>query len=129
MTAPGDPAPAAETVRDYYEAIRRGEPLYPYFLEDESVAKFGIGESLFGYDAVAEGLREQTRITEDWTVGSERLTVGRAGDHAWFSDLVELAWTERGERRSHDTRWSGSLRRRDEEWLFVELHVSVGVDP
>jgi hypothetical protein len=125
MTADEDPAPVADAVRDYYEALRRGEPLYPYFLEAGSVAKFGVSESLLGYDEVAEGLREQTRVTDGWTVDSRRLTAGRAGSQGWFSDRVALAWNEGDERRSHDTRWSGSLRRRDGEWVFAELHVSV----
>jgi hypothetical protein len=123
-----DDADAEATIRDYYEALRRGEPLYPYFAERETTTKFGIGEALFGHDAVAEGLREQSRVTEEWVVESHRLRADRAGDAAWFSDVVSLAWTEGGTRRSHPTRWSGSLHRRDEEWVFVELHVSVAHD-
>jgi ketosteroid isomerase-like protein len=124
-----DAADAEATIRDYYEALRRGEPLYPYFAERESTAKFGVEESLFGYDAVAEGLREQTRVTEEWAVESHRLSVDRAGEVAWFSDVVSLSWTADGERRSHPTRWSGSLERRDEEWVFTQVHVSVAHDP
>jgi len=130
MTEDADPGPAAATVRDYYEALRRGEPLYPYFAEAASTTKFGVGEALFGYEAVAEGLREQSRTTDDWTVDSRALTVDREGDHAWFSDVVDLAWTAGGDgdRRSFETRWSGALRRRDEEWVFVGLHVSAAHD-
>lgn len=118
---------AEETVREYYEALRRGEPLYTFFAEREDVVKFGVGERLTGYDEVAEGLREQTRTTDDWSVESDRLVVGEAGDAAWFSDDVAMAWTDTasGERRSFETRWSGTLVRRGEEWLFVGIHVSV----
>jgi hypothetical protein len=120
-----DAADPEATIRDYYEALRRGEPLYPYFVERETTTKYGVSESLFGYDAVAEGLREQTRVTEEWSVGSHRLRVDREGDVAWFSDLVSLSWTRGADRQSFPTRWSGTLHRHDEEWVFLELHVSV----
>lgn len=115
-----------ETVRDYYEALRRGEPLAPYFAESPDLVKFGVSETLAGYDAVAEGLREQTRTTEDWQVESTALTATERDGYAWFADEVELAWTDAttGERYAFDTRWSGTLERRDDDWLFVGLHVS-----
>ncbi|MFC4359218.1 nuclear transport factor 2 family protein [Halobium salinum] len=118
---------AEATVRDYYEALRRGEPLYPYFAERPDVVKFGVGERLTGYDEVAEGLREQTRTTDDWTVKSRNLVVVAREDYAWFSDDVFMGWydTETGREREFDTRWSGTLERSGEEWLFVGMHVSV----
>ena len=138
-------ASAEATVRDYSEALRRGEPLYPYFAERTDLVKVGVGERLVGYDAVAEGLREQTRTTDDWTVDSDDLRVTAADDHAWFSDRVALAWTDTDADRTlaFETRWSGTLARRraldgdaggsedgdgdervDDEWLFVGMHVS-----
>lgn len=119
---------AAGTVRDYYEALRRGEPLYPYFAEHPDVVKFGVGERLTGYDAVAEGLREQTRVTTDWRVESSALRVVERDTHAAFSDDVFMAWhdTEADHDYAFDTRWSGTLERRgDDEWAFVGMHVSV----
>lgn len=120
---------AEATVQDYYEALRRGEPLYPYFAEAESLVKFGIGERLTGYEAVAEGLREQTRTTTDWRVESRRLVVTQRDEHAWFSDDVFVAWTdvEQGVRYEFDTRWSGTLER-DDGWKFVGMHVSTEGD-
>ncbi|MFD1634134.1 nuclear transport factor 2 family protein [Haloplanus ruber] len=117
---------AAETVREYYEALRRGEPLYPYFAERSDVVKFGVGERLVGYDAVAEGLREQSRTTEDWTVESCDLRVTEGDDHAYFSDSVQMAWTDRAADHEYafSTRWSGTLEPRADEWLFVGMHVS-----
>ncbi|ELZ34904.1 hypothetical protein C474_01047 [Halogeometricum pallidum JCM 14848] len=139
---------ARATVEDYYEALRRGEPLYPYFAESGEVTKFGVGETLVGYDAVAEGLREQTRTTTDWTVESGDLRVVERDDHAAFADDVRMAWTdvEAGEDRAFDTRWSGTLERRSadggasdgddengrgetDEWVFLGMHVSVAHDP
>ncbi len=126
-----DPEPVVATVRDYYEALRRGEPLDGYFHEHEATVKLGLSEHLVGFESVAEGLRDQTRVTEDWSVESNDLAVGRRGESAWFSDRVEMAWTEGGDRLDFDTRWSGALVRRgvgegiEDEWPFVELHVSV----
>lgn len=142
---------AEDAVRDYYEALRRGEPLYPYFLEVEAATKFGVSEALFGYDEVAEALREQSRTTDDWTVESRALFVRERGDHATFADEVALEWTDRAtdERRSFETRWSGALERRngrqrdgegeeaerssrdedqDGDWAFLTVHVSAPHD-
>lgn len=119
-------ASAEAAVRDYYEALRRGEPLYPYFAERDDVVKFGIGERLTGYDEVAEGLREQSRTTEDWTVDSRRLVVVERDECAWFSDDVRMAWrdVEAGEDREFDARWTGTLERDGDGWLFAGMHVS-----
>lgn len=124
---------AEETVRDYYEALRRGEPLDPYFAERADVVKFGLGERLTGYDEIAEGLREQTRTTDGWIVESRNLRVGERDTHAWFSDDVHMAWRDADAGREYDfqTRWSGTLEPRDEEepgeWVFVGMHVSCPV--
>ncbi|WP_254768974.1 nuclear transport factor 2 family protein [Salinilacihabitans rarus] len=119
---------AEEAVRAYYDALRRGEPLAPFFRDDEATVKVGVSESLFGGDDVAAGLREQDRTTEEWSVESDRLTVGRRGDCAWFADEVALAWTDRetGQRWRFDTRWSGTLLRDPDEegWSFASMHVS-----
>lgn len=118
---------AADAVQEYYESLRRGEPLYPYFAEAGDVVKFGVSETLVGYDAVAEGLRQQSRTTTDWTVESRDLRIHEADDAAAFADRVRLEWTdtESGEHHAYDTRWSGTLKRRDEEWLLTGMHVSV----
>ena len=128
-------ASAEETIRRYYDALRDGEPLHPFFADDGPVVKVGIGERLVGADAVAEGLREQTRTTAGWEVESRDLHVGSAAPadgsddepaFAWFGDAVFMAWndTERGIRFEFETRWSGALAVRDGEWHFVEMHVS-----
>lgn len=130
-----------ETVRDYYEALRGGEPLHPFFLESDRTVKFGVGERLTGYEAVAEGLREQTATTGGWEVNSSRLLVGERPGGAWFSDDVSMGWTdeEADVRHEYDTRWSGPMVRLTGEeleaetdsgpgrWRFAGMHVSVSV--
>lgn len=117
---------AEGTIEEYYERLRRGDALYPYFVDRPGVVKFGVGERLVGYDAIEEGLRTQTRTTEDWTVESQALRVSERGDHAHFSDSVFMSWTDTA--RDHEyalaTRWSGTLERIDGDWLFVGMHVS-----
>jgi hypothetical protein len=119
---------AESTVRDYYEALRRGEPLDAFFAETAGVWKGAISTSYDGYDAVAEALREQTRTTDDWTVESEALSVHERESFATFSDRVHLAWTGGdGQRRAFDTRWSGTLvpvGDEDRAWAFEIMHVS-----
>jgi hypothetical protein len=115
---------AEAMVRDYYEALRRGEPLSPYFAERPDVVKFGIGERLDGYDEIAEGLREQSRVTDDWTVESRALRVTERDGWGWFSDEVHMAWRGREAHHDFETRWSGPLERDGDDWLFVGMHVS-----
>jgi hypothetical protein len=137
---------AEATVESYYERLRAGEPLSPYFLESPRTVKFGVGERLTGYEAIAEGLAEQTATTTGWVVDSARLCVGdEAGagppGTAWFSDDVHMAWTdhERSVEHAFDTRWSGTLVRLEDEdeadphpdtaWRFAGMHVSTAVRP
>lgn len=116
---------ARDTVEDYYAALRRGEPLAPFFAADDALVKVGISERLVGGEAVAAGLREQTRRTDDWTVRSRDLRVTERDRLAWFSDAVGMGWTDEmtGTRHGFDSRWSGTLERRD-GWAFVGMHVS-----
>lgn len=120
---------ARATVREYYEALRHGEPLDPFFAAGSDVVKIGIGERLVGGDAVAEGLRDQTRATTDWRVESHDLRTTARDDCAAVADVVDLAWTDVAAERRFDfhTRWSGTLFRDGEEepaWSFVGMHVS-----
>jgi hypothetical protein len=128
---------AEAAVREYYEALRRGEPLYPFFEESTETWKAAISTTYEGYDAVAEGVREQTRTTEEWTVDSRALDVVERDGWATFTDDVALAWTttetdahpdastDDGRcRHEHETRWSGVLVAADGDWVFAQLHVS-----
>ncbi|WP_136715420.1 nuclear transport factor 2 family protein [Halorientalis salina] len=133
---------AAATIREYYDALRAGEPLGEFFGDETSdgdqPVKFGISERLVGADEIRSGLGEQTETTTGWTVESRALRVTERPRHAWFSDDVFMAWTdtERGIRYEFETRWSGTLERRtddgspvedrndDADWQFVGMHVS-----
>ena len=119
---------ARSRIEAYYDALRDGDSLTPFFAHDDSLVKFGISETLVGSTAVREGLTEQTRSTTDWSVESESLRVTERADVAWFTDSVRMAWTDRsdGTRHEFDTRWSGTLERRGEPpiWRFVGMHVS-----
>ena len=128
------------TICDYYDALRAGEPIHPFFADAGPVVKVGIGERLVGADAVAAGIAEQTRTTTDWAVESRDLRVGAVGsdgriggdvgtgrgertradeasdaaEFAWFGDEVFVGWTdtERSIRFEFVTRWSGAMARR-----------------
>jgi len=126
---------AAAVVRAYYQDLRDGAPLHPYFREAPTTVKFGVGERLTGYEAVERGLRAQTETTTGWIVDSDRLVVEARADHAWFSDDVLMAWTdtERSVRHEFDARWSGTLVRAEGDdpeppWLFAGMHVSTAVE-
>ena len=127
MAGPPVEATPTRTIETYYQHLRDGNPLAPFFADTETTVKFGISESLWGGDRVAAGLREQTETTTDWAVESRNLTADQRGDVAWFADDVGLSWTdtEREARHEFDTRWSGTLERTAESrWQFVGMHVS-----
>ena len=149
-TSRREAGPAA-TIREYYETLRAGEALSPYFATDPNAVKFGITEHLDGYEEIAAGLRSQTETTTDWHIESHGLVVGERDAHAWFGDRVSMAWTDTatGERHDYETRWSGTLERQEDSggedhgdddtdgdsdangddgppanWRFVSMHVS-----
>ena len=137
---------AGGVIHAYYDALRAGDPLAPFFADDEDLVKFGISERLVGGEAVTEGLRRQTETTSGWTVDSRDLRVSERDDHAWFSDEVFLGWTGSDPpiRYEFETRWSGTLELRDGDghlasagddghpaganWQFVGMHVSTAGD-
>ncbi len=115
----------AEFVEAYYDALRAGEPIAPFFAAEPTTVKFGISETLRGGEAVADGLREQTERTTEWRVESHDLVVGEREGWAYFTDEVFMAWTDtENGRYEFETRWSGALERRDGDWQFVAMHVS-----
>ena len=117
---------AAETVAAYYDALEGGETLSSFFAEAPNTVKIGLSERLVGYADVASGLSEQTATTDDWSVESNDLSVTVDDDIAWFDDQVTLAWQDipTDTDYSFESRWTGTLRRRDDDWQFVTLHVS-----
>lgn len=119
-----------ETVRAYYDALRAGEALAPFFVESPATVKVGISERLVGYAEIAKGLREQSRTTEDWTVESHDLDIVERDAAAAVSDAVSLSWydAEAFAERSFETRWSGTLVPTDDGWAFAGLHVSAATD-
>lgn len=121
-----------ETIETYYETLRCGEPLTPFFSEDPQAVKLGIEETLVGYADIADGLSSQTDRTSEWTVESTSLRVTERDAFAWFHDEVRLSWHDdpTGTDESYDTRWTGTLEYREpvDRWQFVSLHVSVPVD-
>ena len=70
---------AASSVRAYYDALREGDPLYPYFASETTTVKFGIGERLTGYEAVRAGLAEQTETMPNLTVVDSSAKNGYSG--------------------------------------------------
>lgn len=123
-------------VETYYDALRDGEPLAPFFADRADVVKVGISERLVGADSVANGLASQTARTTAWAIESRDLQATTDDDHGWFADDVLVAWTdtERSVRYEFDSRWSGTVARlgdrdaadeRFDGWRFVGMHVSV----
>ena len=130
-------SPSAEAVvHDYYDALRNGDPLVPFFRDDVSTVKFGISESLFGSDEIARALAEQTETTDNWTVSSRHLVVDERDNFATMADDVTMAWTDTtsGDRHRFDSRWSATLVNQPpagdgaRDWRFAMMHVSAPHD-
>ena len=118
---------AEATITAYYDALRDGEALSPFFLESVSIVKVSLSDSFIGYPDVANELSEQTATTDSWAVDSHDLSVTERDSFAWFHDDVTLAWTDMqlDADREFETRWTGTLERSgDDSWQFVSLHVS-----
>ncbi len=113
-------------LESYYQALRDGEPLEPFFARDHRAVKFGITESLHGYAEIEDGLTAQTATTTDWSIRSHRLETDTAGEVGWFSDHVTMRWRdiEADEQLEWETRWSGTVLHVDSDWQFVRMHVS-----
>ncbi len=117
----------------YYDALRAGEPLSPFFVESPDTVKVGLSEQRRGYAELAAGLAEQTATTTDWTVESHSRSVTERDGYGWFGDTVTLGWTDTQTDTDHqfETRWTGTLEQRsggDERvWQFASLHVSAPV--
>lgn len=119
-----------ETVRAYYDSLRAGEALAPFFVESPATVKVGLSERLVGYAEIANALREQTRTTDDWSVRSHDLQLVERDGGVAVADAVSLSWYD-GEafvERSFETRWSGTLVPTDDGWAFAGMHVSAATD-
>lgn len=123
---------AEATITAYYDALRAGEPLSPFFLESLATVKVSLSERLTGYPDIADELSEQSAMTESWTVESSDLSVTARDDYAWFHDDVSIAWTNTKIDADYEfeTRWTGTLEANgtDETWQFVSLHVSTAAE-
>ncbi len=132
----GSIEPVARLVRAYYQALERGEPLAGFYATDEEagtlgpVVKIGSGEGevFAGFDTVA---REVARVSATFArnrLESRALQVRRAGDVAWFTDLVWWSGESGGEPFASLTRWTGvCIKLAGDHWKLVQLHVSEGV--
>ena len=119
-----------ETVRAYYDSLRAGEALAPFFVESPATVKVGLSERLVGYAEIANALREQTRTTDDWSVRSHDLQLVERDGGVDVADAVSLSWYD-GEafvERSFETHWSGKLVPTDDGWAFAGMHVSAATD-
>lgn len=122
---------AEATITAYYDALRAGDPLSPFFLESLATVKVSLSERLTGYPDIADELSEQSAMTDAWTVESSDLSVTAREEYAWFHDEVTMAWTntKRDTDYEFETRWTGALEANaDGTWQFVSLHVSTATE-
>ena len=125
-------------VRGYYRALERGEPLPPFYATDTEAGPLGpvvkigtdAGEVFTGHAAVAAAVDRVTATFARNRLESRALLVRRAGDVAWFFDLVWWsgeAGGPPGAPFASLTRWTGVCLRTPAGWKLLQLHVSEGV--
>ena len=122
-------------MRGYYRALERREPLAPFYAGEAAgplgpVVKIGSGEgeAFVGWEATAAALARVTAELTHNRLESRALVARRAGDVAWFFDLVWWSGEARGRPFASLTRWTGvCLRLPGGGWKLLHLHVSEGV--
>jgi hypothetical protein len=58
-----------------------------------------------------------------------RINFSRGGDVAWYSCILDDCGEWEGEPACwKDTRWTGVLEKRDEDWVIVQMHFSFAAD-
>ena len=103
------------------------------FSHGPDLFRFGTDEAevWVGYEALAASLETQFAAYEDTEVTSEdqRVTVHSSGEVAWFSEIANWHVTAEGERFENDgMHVTGVLEKRDGNWVFVQINVSVPDD-
>jgi ketosteroid isomerase-like protein len=125
----------AKAVVDQFNKIFESEDIAAFdrvFAHDADAVSFGTdaAERFVGYDALKKSVEAQFASFEGskLTVRDEVVKASRAGDAAWFSEVVDWDTKAGGEAVSlKGCRFTGVLEKRDDGWKVVQFHASMPV--
>jgi uncharacterized protein (TIGR02246 family) len=99
---------------------------------DADMVNFGTdaAERWVGWEALKESVEKQSAAFENTklSVKDQVIKVNPSGNTAWFSELADFDLVAQGQPVSlKGARITGVLEKRNDNWVFVQFHVSVPV--
>ena len=85
-------------------------------------------ERLMGWTNIRNAFRSQFNLIEDTYISASNqyIQVSDDGKTAWFAETLNYNFVYKGEARTYDgLRFTGVLQKIDENWVFVQAHLSV----
>ena len=100
------------------------------FLDDPDVVAIGTGtdEWIHGCDELREGFRRDFGQADNIQVKFEKITIQSANNVAWLSALMTMYATVSGKEVLLSGRLSMVIERKQDKWLFTQLHFSLPAD-
>jgi ketosteroid isomerase-like protein len=102
------------------------------FAQDEDMVSFGTdaAERWVGYATLKEAVQNQFDSFENtkMTVRDQVIEIHGSGEVAWFSEIADWDVTAMGEEvKIKNSRITGVLEKRGNDWVIVQFHASVPV--
>jgi hypothetical protein len=73
-------------------------------------------------------MKEAFKAT-DYAIKDLRINFSRLGDTAWYSCMLDDHALWNGKPTGWDNcRWTGTLEKRDDKWVIVQMHFSFAMD-
>ena len=64
-----------------------------------------------------------------WKTKEMAINISRSGDVAWWHCLLDDVGLWNGQEAGwHDVRWTGTLEKRDGQWVIVQMHFSFATE-
>lgn len=89
----------------------------------------GAGEWLVGFDALEQAIQAQNAALEDIhiKVSDETIHASQQGDMAWVTNQWVFSGKMGGQSMAIDLRCTWVLEKRQDHWIIVHFHKSVGL--
>jgi ketosteroid isomerase-like protein len=99
---------------------------------DAAMVCFGtdVAEHFVGWDSLRTSIEQQLEAFDSTriTVRDQVISLNSSGNTAWVSELLD--WDGRAQGQPvhiESARFTGVLEKRNDDWVFVQFHVSVPV--
>lgn len=100
------------------------------FAHDENTTNIGtdLDEIWYGWNAFNKWMTTAFQNKPNYTIAAKdtRIQMGKNGDIAWYSQLLDTCIETKGEPfRLEGFRHTGVVEKRDHKWLIVQSHISI----